>query len=566
MKKRYRFLLALLAAVCFGALLSGCESEAGGDDGDDDTQTYTCTITFNANDGTASPATATQSFTVSGYSASVTLNANTFTRSGYTFQGWATSATSTTVAYADKATATLYSDTTLYAVWKSDTYAYSYTITFDGNGGATAGGATTTTQVAAGNSAIVKVALDANPFAKSGFVFVGWASTKTATTASYTDGASYSAYGDTTLYAVWASGADALTLTLDANDGSGSTKKITVTSGQSVRFSSYGSAFTSDHATLTAFNTQADGEGTSYSVAESAYKSMTVTETTTLYAVWMDNPKITFNGNGGTTSGGDTETYQYLAGTYAYNGLTWEFVPEDSTVASEGSATATLDANPFTRSGYVFKGWATYAGATATYADKAEVEEAFTRTTLFVTVWSGKTLYAVWQKVPAITYNMNGGSTMANFTENSTTITSRTPTASYSYYTFAGWSTSSTATSATYTAGDNPNFASDTVTLYAVWKLGTIVSNKAISVAKSDTGTVASFTLLKTESVKITISNPNGQLDYKINNGTTDVYTKDDIGSAQSFTTTLSAGTYTISAKNNNIFSTHTATVTLTGN
>ncbi len=568
MKKHTRFLSLLLSAtLLFGALLTGCESSA--DDDGDNVDTYTRTITFNANDGTASPATTTQSFTVTSesWSTSVTLNANTFTRSGYTFQGWAKSATSKTADYKDKATATFSNDTTLYAVWKSDSYAYSYTITFDGNGGATSSGATTTSQVAEGDSSSVKVTLDTNPFTRSGYVFVGWSSYKTSTSVSYTDGAAYWAYSNITLYAVWVSEAEVLTLTLDANDGSGETKKISVASGQYVYFSSYAGAFTSDHATLTAFNTQADGEGESYSVSSST-KSLKIEADTTLYAVWKENPKITFKGNGGVSADGSTETYQYLAGTYEYALLGWNFTPSDETAASTGSATVRLDANPFTREGYVFKGWSTSQSSTAaTYADKASVAAFSKDSVLGLEFWSGKTLYAVWQKIPTITYDMNGGSDDESFSETSFSVTTKEPTAKYSYYDFWGWATSKNATEEEYYARDGKTLASDT-TLYAVWGLETIFSNKSVSVARNSTETVATFTLLKSESVKLTISGTvEDYLTYIVtdSSGTETEFGK--FNSATSVTKNLSAGTYTLTAKNAEVVgSANTATVTLSGN
>lgn len=563
--------LLLLPILAFAMLAASCSS----DDGGEDSLTFTRTITFNANDGSASPATTTQTFegtNEEGHS-SVTLKANTFTRSGYTFQGWSTSSTASTATYTDKETVQIYKDTTLYAVWKSDTYSYSYTITFNGNGGTTSSGAATSTQVAESNSKNQSVTLNSNPFTRSGYIFVGWAKSETSTTADYQDGGSITLLSSTTLYAVWTSSANSVTLTLDANNGSTSTKIIASASGQTVDLSSYASAFTSENATLTAFNTKSDGTGTSYSVASSASKkSITLSESTTLYAEWQENPKITFDGNGGSTSGGSTETYQYyIAGSYEYGGLSWSFVPDDTSASSAGSITVTLDENTFTRSGYSFKGWATTSGAsTATYADKASVTISKS-----YGYWLDEKYYAVWKKTPTITYNLNGGDCFLKtdgyvyswedtFSETSTTITSITVESPYSYYSFAGWSSSSTAKSAGYTAGDEYTLSNDT-TLYAVWKLGTVV-NKSVSVAKNTTSTVQSFTLLKTESLTLSISNCDGKLYYTINNGTTDSYSSDAIDEATSKTISLSKGTYTLKAENKNYFNAHSATVKLAGN
>lgn len=74
------------------------------------------TVTFNANDGSATPATKTQTI-AKGETA--TLDANTFTNTGKAFTGWNTAATPTaqSTAYADGASVTLSADITLYAQW-----------------------------------------------------------------------------------------------------------------------------------------------------------------------------------------------------------------------------------------------------------------------------------------------------------------------------------------------------------------------------------------------------------------------------------------------------------------
>ena len=506
MKKLFSFWMLLISAVFLGSLFTSCGGDSSSDESErnDNTET-TYTITFNANDGSANPATTTQTFTVSSSasSASVTLNENTFTRSGYKFLGWATSASSTSATYTDKQTVSLSYSRTLYAVWKIDS--------------------------------------SASPSQDTP-----------------SDDSSY-------------------TVTLDANDGSSNKKTVSVAKNQYIYFSSYANAFTQDYATLTAFNTQADGEGTNYSVAESAYKSLKITENTTLYAIWKYNPCITFKGNGGTTSAGETETKQYQEGQYEYNLLTYTFVPKNVASTSE-SETVRLNANPFTRDGYTFKGWSTYETAsTATYTNMQSVA-AFTKFSIMgLSSWYGKTLYAVWEQISVtpentITYKMNGGSTDSDFTEDNfdksgATITSKTPTAKYSYYSFAGWGTSENATTASYVAGDKMSRNID-LTLYAVWELGTIFTNKRISVSSSSESTIGSFTLLKSEKLTLAVSAHDGNISYIIKNSSgTAVYTSDKIDAATTVNVgSLSAGTYTLVAKNANVFNTHTATVTLKGN
>lgn len=77
-------------------------------------QQNTHEVTFNANDGTGTPATSSQ--TVNSSTATA-LNANAFTRTGYTFSGWNTQADGLGTDYADGASVTLVADLTLYAKW-----------------------------------------------------------------------------------------------------------------------------------------------------------------------------------------------------------------------------------------------------------------------------------------------------------------------------------------------------------------------------------------------------------------------------------------------------------------
>lgn len=106
------------------------------------------------------------------------------------------------------------------------------------------------------------------------------------------------------------------------------------------------------------------------------------------------------------------------------------------------------------------------------------------------------------------------------------------------------------------------------ITLYAVWKLGTIFSSKSISVSSSSESTIGSFSLLKSEKLTLAVSAPDGNMSYIIKNSSgTAVYTSDKISDASTVSVgSIPAGTYTLVAKNANVFNTHTATVTLKGN
>lgn len=153
--------------------------------------------------------------------------------------------------------------------------------------------------------------------------------------------------------------------------------------------------------------------------------------------------------------------------------------------------TLTLSSTKPTRTGYIFKGWSASSSATTaswfaggSYTDNAS-----------------KTLYAVWEAVKyTISYNANGGSGAPGSqtkTYGQTLILSSTVPVKTNYN-FKGWSTSASATSATYSAGGNYT-SNASATLYAVWELayappritGLTVYRSDSSGTASDSGTYA---------------------------------------------------------------------------
>ena len=160
-----------------------------------DGQPYT--VKFNANGGTGTMAN--ESFV---YGTAKALTLNTFTRTGYIFIGWAKSASATTTAYDDgqsvsNLTTTSGGTVNLYAVWQAN----AYTIKFNKNGG-------TGTMANLAMTYDVAKALTANAFQRVNYKFVGWATSASATTATYSNKQSVSNLtatpdGTVNLYAVW---------------------------------------------------------------------------------------------------------------------------------------------------------------------------------------------------------------------------------------------------------------------------------------------------------------------------------------------------------------------------
>lgn len=117
------------------------------------------------------------------------------TKSGYTFLGWATYSGGS-ASYQPGEYYTLYGNSTLYATWQKEQTTQYCTITFNANGGS---GAPSSQQKVVGETTYI-------PYTKptrSGYTFLGWSTSRYATSADYQPGQAYTPYGNITLYAVW---------------------------------------------------------------------------------------------------------------------------------------------------------------------------------------------------------------------------------------------------------------------------------------------------------------------------------------------------------------------------
>lgn len=127
------------------------------------------------------------------------------------------------------------------------------------------------------------------------------------------------------------------------------------------------------------------------------------------------------------------------------------------------SMNATMASAP-SRTNYTFQGWSTSSSATSGYGAGSSVS-----------VSGSTTFYAIWKRnTITVTYSANGGSggpgsqtvnTNSSFNINGSNYPTR------NNYIFKGWSTSSTAKTATYKKGATPSISTTTsnITYYAVW-------------------------------------------------------------------------------------------------
>lgn len=147
----------------------------------------------------------------------------------------------------------------------------SYTISYNANGGSGAPSNQTKWKDQT-------LTLSSTKPTRTGYSFLGWSTSSTATSATYSAGGSYTANSAATLYAVWK--ANTYTITYNANGGTGAPGNQTKTYGKTLTLSS-------TKPTRTNYNFK--GWGTSASATTVTYAagaSYTANAAATLYAVW----------------------------------------------------------------------------------------------------------------------------------------------------------------------------------------------------------------------------------------------------------------------------------------
>jgi len=197
-------------------------------------------------------------------------------REGATLVGWGTSrgATSYTAPGGDYQMPN--QNRTLYAIWRS-------TLTFDSNGGT---GTIQPRSIAPGTLTY----LPSTGITRTGYGLRGWDESSTATTPAHSVSTYYTLNGDTTLYAVWGP-----QLTYNGNGGTGFIQGGTYDYNYQVQLSSNTGyqRYTRNDYTILGWARSADATAPEFGLGG----TLTITEPTTLYAVWGRN--TTFEPNGG---------------------------------------------------------------------------------------------------------------------------------------------------------------------------------------------------------------------------------------------------------------------------
>lgn len=252
----------------------------------------------------------------------------------------------------------------------------SYTVKYNANGGT---GAPANQTKWYGKD----LALSSTKPTRTGYTFGGWATSSTATVATYKPSSTYTANASVTLYAVWK--INTYTIKYNANGGTGTPANQTKTYGKALTLSTTKPTRASvedDMGTLTEYSFQ--GWATSSTATSPTYKSgasYTANASATLYAVWSTTVSLNlfdviYNSNGGS----------YVA-------------PQ---IKTKGVDLTLRDTVPI-KNGYTFGGW-------ALSADVTDAADASYKPNSTYNIDEDIILYAVW--IPwthTVTFDANGG-------------------------------------------------------------------------------------------------------------------------------------------------------------
>ena len=436
MKKKLSVLIYTYLFICFIGILSvACKTDNDSEEIKSSETIKTCKITFNSNDGSILSRTETQIFMSGTSQALKSISKLGFSKDGYSFVGWALTPNATKSAYSDGGAYTATSDITLYAVWARN----QFTITFNSNDGNSTP-ITSKQKFDFGVSQALK-SISLLGFSRDGYTFIGWAVSPYSNTPIYSDGESYKASSDITLYAVLEK--KQFTITFNLNDDSESCLIVTqtFTYGSSQPLETIASlGFSRDSYSFVGWALTSNATKATYSDGE----LYTATSDITLYAIWIKQFKITFDSNDG-SSVSKTSTQTFTSG----------ISQSLETIASLG----------FTKDGYSFIGWATIPNSTtAKYSDG-----------MTYTATSDITLYAVWAKQFTVTFDENNGSSVPKTGSQIFISGISQPLKNVSLLgfskencVFTGWSRNKNETVSSY--NDGADFIADgDITLYATW-------------------------------------------------------------------------------------------------
>jgi len=325
-------------------------------------------------------------------------------------------------------------DSTAYKV-KTDPTTYPVTYNANGATSGTAPGSQTKTHDVA-----LTLATNSGNLARTGYAFSGWNTAADGSGTTYPAGGTYTANAAVTLYARWTQG-PTFTVTYNGNGNTGGsppTDGNAYQEGDAVTVLGAGTLEKTGY-TFTAWNTAANGSGTSYAPgAQFAMPGANVT----LYAQWTQGQTHTLNTTANPAAGG----------TMTRN--------PDKLNYDHGEAVQVTAA---AHAGYAFTGWSgdlsgTTNPATLTMNANKTVTANFSAATTYTVTYSGN--------------GNTGGSvpTDPNAYQQGDTVTVLGPGAlERTGYTFSNWNTAANGSGTSYAPGAQFAMPASNVTLYARW-------------------------------------------------------------------------------------------------
>lgn len=375
-------------------------------------------------------------------------NTGALVKSGYSFSGWNTQANGTGTTYTLEQTFIMGAENiTLYAVWTANS---TYTVTYIGNGNTVGSVPVDATNYQPGQTFTVLGNTD--NLGRSGYAFTGWNTQANGSGTTYTPAQTFSMGTENiTLYAMWTASPTG-SVTYDGNghtSGAVPVDSISYQPGQTVTVLGNTGNLVKSGYSFKGWNTQANGEGTIYSPAQTFSMSA---GNIILYAMWSANP-----------------SYSVV---YSGNGHTGGAVPTDANSYQQGQTVTVLgNTGNLLRSGYSFAGWNTQANGTGT---------TYTPEQTFTMGAANITLYAVWTTNPAysVTYFGNGHDSGTVPVDPNhyqpgqmVTVLDNTGKLQSSWFSFAGWNTRADGSGIAYKPGQTFSMGAANVTMYAVWVL-----------------------------------------------------------------------------------------------
>ena len=420
-----------------------------------------------------------------------------------------------------------------------------YTVTYDANGGTGAPQGQTKTEE-------IDLTLSSQVPTRNGYTFIGWGTGSNDTSAAYSPGGIYTLDKNIVLYAIWSK---TITLTYNANGGSGAPSSESTTIYNSKDSTSFIISSTTPSKSgydFMGWSNVSNATNGSYSSGA----SITLSSSTTIYAIWRKNITLSYDANGGSGAPASQTGTVYNSNTNysftisntipvrdGYSFLGWSTDSNASTASYNSGGTISLSTDTLlfavwkeeqpvytvtyhanggsgapdsqekkagidltlsnvqpTRSGYSFEGWGTAGSSTTVTYHPGGV----------YSVDGDITLYAIWKKPIKLIYDSNGGkeeqTSITMYAYNSASsktfdIGSYTPTRDG--YDFVGWSASPDATTASYQDGDTITISTDT-TIYAVWEAMTVTTYTVSYHANGGSGAPSNQT--KTKGTDLTLS------------------------------------------------------------